>query len=254
MRQLFHYLFAVVLILLFWSLVSLYFELSRGVALIPYPWGVAAAGAEMWPEWSAAFLESARRFFISLILAFAGGVPLGLFVGSHENINRWFSPLIYLLYPIPPVALLFFLYIAFGVGEAVKVVTVTLTLLFQVTVAAHGAARNISPSHILAVRAAGANSLQLHRHVILPAVMPQVFTSARVSVGLGITMLYIAETKLGIVGGPWSGLGNFIEIYRMRTDLSLAGVVGLAFLGLMFYVILELLERWLCRWKYAGKS
>ncbi len=84
--------------------------------------------------------------------------------------------------------------------------------------------------------------------------MPQVFTSARVSVGLGITMLYIAETKLGIVGGPWSGLGNFIEIYRMRTDLSLAGVVGLAFLGLMFYVILELLERWLCRWKYAGKS
>jgi len=30
--------------------------------------------------------------------------------------------------------------------------------------------------------------------------------------------------------------------------------VGLAFLGLLFYTFLEILERWLCRWKYVGKG
>ncbi len=254
MRQAFHYFAAAFAIFLFWTLMSLALELSRGWPLIPYPWDVAAAGIQYWDEWIAAFASSARRFFISLILSFATGLPLGLLVGASERLHRWFSPLIYLLYPIPPIALLFFLYMAFGVGETVKVITVSLTLFFQVLVAAHGAARNISPSYILAVRTAGANALQLHRHVILPAVLPEVFTAARVSVGLGITMLYIAETKLGILGGPGAGLGGFIETYAMRTDLSLAGVVGLAFLGLTFYVLLELLERWLCRWKYVGKG
>lgn len=254
MKQVLHYMAAAMAIFLLWALASFVLEQVKGWPMIPYPWSVAAAGIEYLPQWSSAFASSARRFFVSLLWAFVTGLPLGLVVGASDRLHRWFSPLIYLLYPIPPVALLFFLYMAFGVGEAVKVVTVSLTLFFQVLVAAHGAARNISPSHILAVRTAGANALQLHWHVILPAVLPHVFTAARVSVGLGITMLYIAETKLGLLGGPGSGLGVFIETYAMRTDLSLSGVVGLALLGLLFYALLEVLERWLCRWKYVGKG
>jgi len=65
-------------------------------------------------------------------------------------------------------------------------------------------------------------------------------------------MLYIVETKLGLVGGPRTGLGRFIEYYTFRAELSLAGVVGLSLLGLMFYALLELLERWLCPWKHVG--
>ncbi len=70
--------------------------------------------------------------------------------------------------------------------------------------------------------------------------------------GLGITMLYIAETKLGVLLGPEAGLGRLIEYYMFRADISLAGVVGLALLGLLFYAVLELLERVLCRWKFVG--
>ena len=56
-------------------------------------------------------------------------------------------------------------------------------------------------------------------------------------------MLYIAETMLGILLAPGAGLGRFIVFYTFRGDISLAGVVGLALLGLLFYVILEQLER-----------
>lgn len=254
MRRAFYYLVAIGALFLAWSLASWLLQVTRGQAVLPYPWETLIKGYEYRDQLSSAFGASARRFSLSLLFAFFFGLPLGLAIGSNSLLHRWLSPLIYILYPVPPVALLIFLYLVFGIGEAVKIVVVSGTLFFQVLVAALGAARNISSSHILAVRSLGANSLQLHRYVILPAVLPDVFTAARVSVGLGMTMLYISETKLGFLGGPSTGLGVFIEAYTMRSDLSLAGVVGLAFLGLAFYVLLEILERRICRWKYVGKG
>ncbi len=198
-----------------------------------------------------AFGNSALRFLLALLISFFVGLPLGLAIGFERKLNIFFSPLVYVLYPIPPVALLLFLFVAFGLGEMVRLVVVVIALFFQIVVAAQGAAKYITPSHVAAVRSAGATRLQLYRHVVLPATLPSVLTAARVSVGLGITMLYIAETKVGYVLGPEAALGRFIEYY-FRAEVSLAGVVALALLGLMFYVLLELLERWLCRWKFVG--
>ncbi|HEU68349.1 MAG TPA: ABC transporter permease subunit [Candidatus Acetothermia bacterium] len=252
LKMVLRYLVAMALITAVWAGVSWLLEVVRGRQILPTPWDTAIAAGETLPVLAAAFGTSALRFLIALSLAFLLGLPLGLAVGFEPKLDRYLSPLIYLLYPTPPVALLLFLYLAFGLGEVVRLVVVVMALFFQVVVAAQGAAKYIVPSHITAVRSAGATQWQIYRHVVLPATLPSVLTAARVSVGLGITMLYIAETKLGVLLGPGAGLGRFIEYYTFRGDISLAGVVGLALLGLLFYVVLELLERVLCRWKFVG--
>ncbi|MBC7220970.1 ABC transporter permease subunit [Candidatus Bipolaricaulota bacterium] len=246
------YLVAMVVITAVWAGVSWLLEVVRGRQILPAPWDTAIAAGETLSVLATAFGTSALRFLIALAVAFALGLPLGLAVGFERKLDRYLSPLIYLLYPMPPVALLLFLYLAFGLGEVVRLVVVVMALFFQVVVAAQGAAKYVVPSHITAVRSAGATRWQIYRHVVLPATLPSVLTAARVSVGLGITMLYIAETKLGVLLGPGAGLGRFIEYYTFRGDIALAGVVGLALLGLLFYVVLELLERVLCRWKFVG--
>ena len=252
MRRVAQYVAAALAVLLIWEVVSLSLLAMRGRVILPTPVTTIRAGIRDFGELSSAFGASALRFLIALSIAFALGLPIGLAVGFERTLYQTLSPLIYLTYPIPPVALLVFLYLAFGVGEAVKIVVVTCALFFQVVVAAQGAARGIPRSYITAVRSAGASRWQLYRHVVIPATLPEVLTAARVSVGLGITMLYIVETKLGLAGGPRTGLGRFIEYYAFRPELSLAGVVGLSLLGLMFYAFLEFLERWLCRWKHLG--
>lgn len=246
------YLGAMLVVVGLWAGVSYGLAWGKGRSILPYPWEVAVAAGENLGTLAAAFATSALRFLIALLVSFLLGLPLGLLLGFEPKLDRYISPLIYILYPMPPVALLLFLYLAFGLGEVVRLVVVVIALFFQVVVAAQGAAKFITPSHIVAVRSAGASRWQLYRHVVVPATLPSVLTAARVSVGLGITLLYIAETKLGILLPPGRGLGRFIEYYTYRSDIALSGVVGLALLGLLFYVILEVLERVLCPWKYVG--
>ncbi len=251
-KMVLRYLGAMALIAAVWAGASWLLQAVRGREILPTPWETAAAAGETLSVLAAALGTSALRFLIALAVAFLLGLPLGLAIGFESKLDRYLSPLIYLLYPMPPVALLLFLYLAFGLGEVVRLVVVVMALFFQIVVAAQGAAKYVVPSHSTAIRAAGATRRQVYRHVVLPATLPSVLTAARVSVGLGITMLYIAETKLGVLLGPGSGLGRFIEYYTFRGDIALAGVVGLALLGLLFYVVLELLERVLCRWKFVG--
>lgn len=252
MKQALAYLLAVLGVVAAWSAISYGLFWTKGRVILPYPWQAAQAAGEVLPTLALAFGTSALRFLVALVISFFLGLPLGLALGFEPRLDRYFSPLVYLLYPMPPVALLLFLYLAFGLGEVVRLVVVVMALFFQVVVAAQGAAKFIPASHILAVRSAGASRWQLYWHVVVPATIPSVLTAARVSVGLGITMLYIAETKLGILLPPHQALGRFIEYYTFRGDIALAGVVALALLGLLFYVVLEVLERRLCRWKYVG--
>ncbi len=252
MKQVLAYALAVLVVFGAWALLSYSLARAKGRPILPYPWEAAVAAGENAETLLSAFGFSALRFLVALALSFFLGLPVGLAVGFEEKLDAFISPLVYLLYPMPPVALLLFLYLAFGLGEVVRLVVVVMALFFQVVVAAQGAAKFIAPTHIVAVRSTGASRWQVYWHVVIPATLPNVLTAARVSVGLGITMLYIAETKLGILLPPGQGLGRFIEYYTFRADIALAGVVALAILGLLFYVILEVLERQLCRWKYVG--
>jgi len=252
LRFVLYYVLALALVVLVWAGASWLLQTVRGREILPAPWVTLSAAGQNISVLASAFGTSALRFLIALVVAFLLGLPLGLAVGFESKLDRYLSPLIYLIYPMPPVALLLFLYLAFGLGEVVRLVVVVMALFFQVVVAAQGAAKYIVPSHVTAVRSAGATRRQIYRQVVLPATLPSVLTAARVSVGLGITMLYIAETQLGVLLGPGAGLGRFIEFYTFRPDISLAGVVGLALLGLLFYGLLELLERVLCRWKFVG--
>ncbi len=252
MKQLGRYVLAFIVLLCAWWLASWALYLNHGREVLPTPAQTFTVGFQHIGLLATAFANSAWRFLLSLLIAFSLGVPLGLLIGFQRRLHQYFSPLVHLTYPIPPVALLMFLYMAFGIGEAVKVLVVVMALFFQLMVAAQGAARQIPQTYITSVRSAGANAWDLYRHVVLPATLPSVLTAARVSVGLGITMVYIAENELGLVPGPESGLGRLIDHFTFRTDLAMAGVVGLALLGLTFYAGLELLDRRLCRWRHLG--
>jgi NitT/TauT family transport system permease protein len=250
MKRVMTYIVSLAVLLLFWEIASLVVNAINQAPLLPGPFDALSQVVKNAAELQRHFFASAWRLILAMSIALATAVPLGLLVGRERTLDRFISPMIYIVYPIPQVALILFFFIVFGTGSATKVAMVALVLFFQILVSARGAAKNIDEEHLTSVLSAGASHAQVYWHVIFPATLPEILTSMRVSIGLGIAFLYIAETQVG----QSTGLGAFIKKYMLfRRDRAFAGIVAMAVLGLVLYVAIDLLERLLCRWKYVKR-
>ncbi len=246
------YAVSIAVLLLLWWGVSELVEAVKGRAFLPNP---VRSIHEMWrlgPTLFRNFWVSAWRLVLALVIAFTLGYPLGLLIGRERRLDQLISPMIYIIYPIPQVAFILPLFLIFGLGNPVKVAIVASALFFQILVSARGAAKLIEFEHVTSVRSAGASWWQIYRHVILPATLPSILTSLRVSVGLGMAFLYIAETT-GSFDPYRGGLGSFIDSNIYSGAQAFAGILAMAILGFSLYILIDVLERIVCRWKYVGR-
>ncbi len=250
MKRILTYVISVCAILFLWEMASIAVNAVNHATLLPGPFDALSQVVKNANELQHHFFASAWRLIIAILIALIIGVPLGLAIGREPTLDRFFSPIIYITYPIPQVALILFLFVVFGTGSATKIMMVALVLFFQILVSARGAAKNIPEEYVISVRSAGASRWQIYWHVILPASLPDILTSVRVSIGLGIAFLYIAETNAAL----GTGLGGYINKHMLfQRDRAFAGIIALAILGLLLYLIVDGLERLLCRWKYVAR-
>jgi len=196
------------------------------------------------------FLASLWRVLAGTALAIALAAPAGLALGQSKRLNSLFSPLIYLLYPIPKVALVPIVLLFFGLGDLPKIILIFLILFFQILVLVRDQAAAIRPELVQSVRSLGAGRRALFRFVYLPASLPGILTALRLSVGTAVAVLYVAElfaTRRGLgyyIYMSGSTLYNYPAMY--------AGILALSLMGLGLYFTVDWLERWLCPWQAAS--
>jgi len=246
------YVVAIAILLLAWWIASEIVEAVKGRAFLPNPIRAISEMARLGPTLFRNFWTSAWRLVMAMLIAFGLGYPFGLLIGHERKLDQLISPMIYIVYPIPQVAFILILFLIFGLGNAVKVAIVATALFFQILVSARGAAKQIELEHITSVLAAGASRWQVYWHVVLPATLPSILTSLRVSVGLGMAFLYIAETT-GAFDPRRGGLGSFIDSNIYAGAQAFAGIMAMALLGLSLYILIEVLERVVCRWKHVSR-
>ena len=254
LRNISMYVLSIVIVVIVWQVASLIVEAVKGRAFLPTPIQAMAEVVRLGPMLFRNFWISALRLVLAILIAFFTGYPLGLLIGHERRLDQLISPMIYLIYPIPQVAFILLLFLVFGIGNPVKVAIVAIALFFQLLVSARGAAKQIEREHVTSVLSAGALRWQIYWHVILPATLPSILTSLRVSVGLGMAFLYIAEIS-GAVDVSRGGLGSFIKTNMMYSPpQAFAGILAMAVLGLALYIIIEVIERIVCRWKYVSRK
>lgn len=198
------------------------------------------------------FLASTLRVLAAIALAVILAVPLGLGLGQFRKINRLFAPLIAILYPIPKIVLLPVLYVLIGITDLSKVLLLALILFFQILVVVRDEAAALHPELIMSVRSLGAGRRALFRYVYLPAALPAVLTSIRLSVGIAVSVLFIAEQSL-----TRYGLGYFIvvETYQiLRYAEMYAGILAMSLLGILLYLAVEAVDRRINRYLYCGEG
>jgi ABC-type nitrate/sulfonate/bicarbonate transport system permease component len=236
-------LFAAIFLFVLWEILARLINQS----ILPTP-GIVVLEffRELRDELGLHLLVSLYRVMSSILLAIILAAPLGLLLGQYPQINRYFAPIIYLLYPVPKVVLVPVVLLLLGVGDLPKIIIITLILFFQILVLVRDAAASIQSELILSVRSLGAGRRALLRYVYFPASVPAILTSIRQSIGTAIAVLYIAE-----LFATHYGLGYYIYYHGSTLfdyPKMYAGILAMALLGLSLYFSVDAVERRICRW------
>jgi NitT/TauT family transport system permease protein len=237
---------AVVLVLL-WAVLAAVVDRP----ILPSPFEVLwITITELPGELGGHLLVSLWRVVASTALAVLAAVPLGIILGQSARADRWFSPFVYLLFPIPKVVLVPVLLLFFGIGDLTKIAVIFLILFFQILVLVRDQAAGLRPELLFSVRSLGAGRRGLFRFVYLPASLPAILTGLRQSIGTAVAVLYVAE-----LFATQQGLGYYIYLHGSTLfdyPRMYAGVIAMSLLGLGLYLVVDAAQRRLCRWQYAA--
>ncbi|MEM7243648.1 MAG: ABC transporter permease [Pseudomonadota bacterium] len=192
---------------------------------------------------------SLYRVILGLFLGCLFGIPLGYAMGLNSWLRSWFDPVVEFMRPIPPLALIPLVIVWFGIGEQGKIVLLFLAALWIMVIAARSGVADVNISKIHAAYSLGTTRRQLMRHVIVPNSLPQIFTGARVAMGVCWGTVVAAE----LVAAE-KGIGKMIIAASkfQQTDIILVGVIIIGIVGMGIEVLMRKMENRLIPWK--GRS
>jgi taurine transport system permease protein len=191
-------------------------------------------------------LWSLYRVFAAFLLACVTAIPVGIAMGVSRLFRGVFDPPIEFYRPIPPLAYLPLIIIWFGIGDLGKVILIYLAVFAPLALNARAGVRSVALEQIHAAYSLGASRLQVIRHVILPAALPEILTGMRIGIGFGWTTLVAAEMVAATAGLGFMVL-NAAEF--LRSDVVIMGIVVIGALAYLFDLLMRRIERALVPWK-----
>jgi NitT/TauT family transport system permease protein len=161
-------------------------------------------------------------------------------------VRIFFDPLIAALFPIPKVALMPLLLLAFGFGDASKIAVVVIAVFFPVVVNSYVGAANIEKIYWDVAKNYGASQLVVFRRIVFFGALSMIFAGLRIALAVSFIVLVAAEfvsTKAGIGYLIW----NSWEL--LQVDKMFVGIVTVGVLGVVATVLLQEIERKVIPWK-----
>ncbi len=187
-------------------------------------------------------LEHIRLTGVSVLLAIAVGVPLGVVLTRVQWLARWVLGITGVIQTIPSLALLGFLLplpLIGGIGTTPAIVALFLYSLLAIIRNTYTGIRGVDPAVKDAARGMGMTELQILRMVELPLSVPMIMAGIRIS---AVICVGIATLCAAIGAG---GLGQFIfrGISMVNNSMILAGAIPAAVLAILLDQLFARLEK-----------
>ena len=186
------------------------------------------------------------RVIAGFVIGAVPAVAIGLLMAMFRPVRIFFDPLIAALMPIPKVALMPLLLLAFGFGDASKIALVSTAVFFPVIVNTYVGAANIDKIYWDVARNYGASQTVMFTRIVFFGALPMIFAGLRIALAVSFIVLVASEfvaTKSGIGYLIW----NSWEL--LRVDVMFVGIVTIGILGLIVSVIFQEIERKVIPWK-----
>lgn len=235
-----------VFVLVFWKVQS-----ARGVLntnILASPDDVIIRLNEMlengslWKNILASVGRVIKGYLIGALLGFVIGALNGLF----KTVNRALLAIIAIVRPIPPIALIPFLILWLGIGEASKITIIVIGSFWPVLLNTMQGIQETDPKLLEVASAFGKKKIIVLLKIILPSAVPSIFTGLR----LGISQAWTCVVTAEMIAAS-AGVGYLIQYARelVQPDLLLLGIITIGVIGLFIDFIVIFLQKKIVYWR-----
>ena len=196
-------------------------------------------------------MQSLEPFVIGMVISIVVGIAVGLAMGLWRIFEYAVDPYVNALNAIPRVALVPLIILWCGLGMLAKIVIIVSVAIFPVIINTYAGVRDVRGVLLDIGNAYSATRWQSLRLIIMPAALPFMMAGIRLSLGLGIIGMIVAEffTAVTGLGGIIVEYGNTFQTAKMFVAIIVVGILGI----LMSEAAVALERRW-ASWRVSERK
>ncbi|MFJ2839834.1 ABC transporter permease [Nocardia sp. NPDC087230] len=215
---------------------------------LPAPWTVAQTAGDLIADGrlQSNLLTSLRRAAIGLGLGVVIGVVLALVAGLSRIGEAIVDGPVQIKRAIPTLALIPLFIVWFGIGEEMKLIVITTSVLIPVYINTHAYLRSVDARYVELAETVGLSRWGFLRRIALPGSLPGFFLGLRLAVTISWLALVVVEQV-----NATSGIGYLMTQARTygQIDVIVVGLVIYGLLGLFGDLAVRAAERKALAWR-----
>lgn len=172
------------------------------------------------------------RLAVSFALAMSLGTGLGIFLGRHGKLDRFFDSWLVIFLNVPALVTVILCYVWFGLTESAAIAAVVVNKLPNVVVTVREGTRALDRDLLEMAQAYRFGRWKTLRHVIWPQLFPFLIGAARTGIALIWKIILVVELL-----GRSNGMG-----YQLHLFFQMFNVAGILAYTIAFVAVIQLIE------------
>ena len=217
--------------------------------ILPSPSSILETAIVKFPLLMQMSAITSAEFLLGFALSVAVGLPLGALIVYSRPIETAFYPILVAFQIIPKAAVAPIFIVWLGTGLSSKVLIAFAIAFFPVVIDTVVGLRSAQPETIHLLRSMGGNPFQVFWYVRFPNALPAIFGGLKVAGTLAVVGAIVGEFV-----SAEKGLGYLVLVANGELDTRLvyASVLMLTLLGIIFYFVIEITEKFVVHWHVSA--
>lgn len=232
--------------LITWQIVSLFFL----PIFVPGPITLIDRMIEVYGD-PASYLvvwQTLIRIVEGLVVCMIIGTAIGLAMGINRNVEAFFDSWIMVLLTFPAICWAFLSILWFGLSEIAPIMTIVLIVFPFVAVNVWEGTKALDKDLVNMAKAYDANRSLMIRKILIPQLMPFIFSGLRIALSLSWKIALVGEA-FGVSSGVGQKLIYWFE--DTRVDMMLAwGVSFMIFMVIIDLFVFRIWEQRTFAWRH----
>lgn len=172
------------------------------------------------------------RLAVSFTLSMGVGTAIGIVLGRHPRLDRFFDSWLVIALNIPALVTIILCYVWFGLVEGAAIAAVVINKLPNVIVTLREGARHLNRDLLEMAAVFGFGRHKTLRHVIWPQLFPFLLAAARTGLALIWKIILVVELL-----GRSNGMG-----YQLHLFFQMFDVAGILAYSIAFIIVVQMIE------------